>query len=400
MEGRLLSFLGMGNYKKAFYFNREGKGVETSFVCCALTELLKPEGVVVFATEEVMESENAQSLREEMKKRHPEIELTFRKISGGKNQKEIWEIFDAIVETLQEGEKVTIDITHGFRHIPMLSSTIVFYVAEARGVEVERVVYGAYEARDESTSPPRVPIVDLTALIDILKWTYATRQFRRYGISGEMTEIVDRLLRVHSRERVNIQRQIKDINAKLRNLSLALDLGQPLLVGEKAEEVGKAYRDMDIPEQEIFLKPFMYLLKDVVQEYEQFSQEDIGELSEAELLRELELIKWYLEKGHLKEAVQCMREWLVNWRILWAGEREKWLDREERVKAEDYFKRNMRDNPDQTGVVLYDKISQLRNKIAHAGFAPSPLSLRKVRIQASRYYKELRGLFDGEFGET
>jgi len=57
-----------------------------------------------------------------------------------------WRIFNALTEAVPEGTTLLVDVTHGFRSQPFLSLAVVAYLRAVKDVEVERIVYGAFEA--------------------------------------------------------------------------------------------------------------------------------------------------------------------------------------------------------------------------------------------------------------
>ncbi|MGB9617916.1 MAG: TIGR02221 family CRISPR-associated protein, partial [Desulfomonilaceae bacterium] len=67
-------------------------------------------------------------------------------IPDGKIQEEIWEIFQALLANLMEGDEVVFDITHSFRSIPMLVLVVLNYAKVVKKVTLRGIYYGALEA--------------------------------------------------------------------------------------------------------------------------------------------------------------------------------------------------------------------------------------------------------------
>ena len=93
----------------------------------------------------------------------------------GNNEAEIWEIFTRTYEQLQCGDTLYIDVTHGFRYLPMLVVSLVNYSRFLKNTNVACITYGNFESRDKSTNI--APIIDLTSLSALLEWNYAAGQF-------------------------------------------------------------------------------------------------------------------------------------------------------------------------------------------------------------------------------
>lgn len=99
-------------------------------------------------------------------------------IEDGKSEDEILKVFKVIYDAIEEGDEIIFDITHGFRSIPMLALTVLNYTKALKGITINGIYYGAYEARNKENI---VPIFDLTSHNDILEWTNAINTFLNYG---------------------------------------------------------------------------------------------------------------------------------------------------------------------------------------------------------------------------
>jgi CRISPR-associated Csx2 family protein len=103
----------------------------------------------------------------------------------------LWEIFDRVASVVSEKETILLDITHAFRSIPMVVFAVAAYLRRTKGVKIERIVYGAFEARDEEN---RAPIFDLTPLLDLLDWLSGAEIFLQ---RSDATLLAERLRTVH-----------------------------------------------------------------------------------------------------------------------------------------------------------------------------------------------------------
>lgn len=93
--------------------------------------------------------------------------VQFVDIPEGRSEAELWQIFERCNEIVCEGDKVLLDITHAFRSLPLIVFVVAAYLRRTKNVTISHIVYGAFEARDEQN---RVPISDLTLLLDLLDW--------------------------------------------------------------------------------------------------------------------------------------------------------------------------------------------------------------------------------------
>ena len=59
-------------------------------------------------------------------------------------------ILDRLAPLIETGEELLIDVTHGFRHLPMLGLVAARYLEKVRGARVGDIIYGALAMKDAS----------------------------------------------------------------------------------------------------------------------------------------------------------------------------------------------------------------------------------------------------------
>ena len=77
-------------------------------------------------------------------------------------QVELLRILDDLVE---EGEQIELDVTHGFRHLPMLGLMAALFLRSVRNVVVNSIWYGAYDPETGIA-----PVHNLVGLLNIADW--------------------------------------------------------------------------------------------------------------------------------------------------------------------------------------------------------------------------------------
>lgn len=102
-----------------------------------------------------------------------------------------WDVFRAVAQILEPGDRVYVDVTHGFRTLPLTLRAALDVLAVSRGVVVEEVTYGAYEAAREG---PR-PTWDLAILDDLSRWSQAMGALQETGDLRPLSRIVHVLYR-------------------------------------------------------------------------------------------------------------------------------------------------------------------------------------------------------------
>jgi len=92
---------------------------------------------------------------------------------GREEQVELLRILDDLVE---EGEQIELDVTHGFRHLPMLGLMAALFLRSVRNVVVSSIWYGAYDPDTD-----RAPVHDLVGLLSIADWMRSLVTFEKDG---------------------------------------------------------------------------------------------------------------------------------------------------------------------------------------------------------------------------
>ena len=196
---KALSFLGAIRYQTVTYV-WEGLSHTTSLFPEALARIFSPKEVIVFVTKTARDyrpSEAEPAYTETLKQRLEGL-IRFEEIPEGRSEAELWEIFNRVSGAVREGETVILDITHAFRSIPMIVFAVASYLRRTKNVNVERIVYGAFEAREPLRTPPqpqdRAPIFDLTPLLELMDWTGGAEALLKRGGAGR---IADKMIAAH-----------------------------------------------------------------------------------------------------------------------------------------------------------------------------------------------------------
>lgn len=89
------------------------------------------------------------------------------------------EVLTLLAAQVQQGEKVYLDVTHGFRHLPMLALVAARYLSHVAKVDVAELYYGALEM-----TPPaggETPVLKLSGLLQMLDWVEALATYEKDG---------------------------------------------------------------------------------------------------------------------------------------------------------------------------------------------------------------------------
>jgi len=225
-----ISFLGKSQidnrtgYRTARYRFPDGSTAETAFFGLALAGKLHPQRLVLLGTsgsmwDTLVENQAPDDRPEQPNLEQPRLELmdavradavndahlaplaplvearigcpvTLRIIPYGRDAQEQIAILRVMAEAVagrtQDG--VTLDVTHGLRHLPMLALVAAFYLERVQGVEVAEIYYGALEMTQDGLSP----VLSLKGLLEVMDWVQALAGFDRDGDYGPLAPLLER----------------------------------------------------------------------------------------------------------------------------------------------------------------------------------------------------------------
>lgn len=217
-------------------------------------------------------------------------------IPSGRDEAELWQIFDLIAEQIHPRDEIIFDITNGFRSLPVLVLLAASFVRVARDATVKQMIYGAFDAQQDG----RTPVFDLTPFLRLLDWTTATDAFLRYGRADALVPL--------TRQAAEFQ----PIANTLETLTLALQTSRPAETMQMAcnleQRVKSASMDSDPA-----VRPFTLLLNRVGSEYGLLAHETPMDPVQGRTVirRQLAMIQWYVDKGLYVQAITMAREWLI-----------------------------------------------------------------------------------------
>ena len=397
---KLLTFLGKGGYRKTTYVWDDYR-CETEFVAEALATWLSADKVVLFLTKDAAQHENWKRLSDRLQGR--EVETV--PIHDGRTEQEIWDIFDAVVSSVERRDEIAIDVTHAFRSLPMVLVAVAAFLRTVKEVRVRHIFYGCYMEGE-----PESPVIDLNLLLELLDWMEATRRFKETGdarwIGEKLRSTQDRL----RREQKGEPRELKKAGDRLITLSQALHLARPI---EAAKAAGQLHGELLKASEEIhqWTKPFSLLLNDLQAQVERLACENTDILDRQTLEKQLQFIEQLQRYGLVTQATQMAREWVVNWAMWYSKGKARllshdWVDKGFREEMEcelsnafparqepkppDWLK-----DPDLVAILrrLWLDTADLRNDLAHCGMRKEPREVKDLYDQTQKLLPQLRDLW-------
>lgn len=215
----LISLLGKGKhdpetgYKTARYRFDDGSVREEPFFGLALARQIQPQRLVVAGTAgsiwdvllqhqaaadetvlQLMEAVEQESVTQALLTScEPHLSrqlgrpVTCLLIPYARNADEQVAILQALASVIAERESVVIDVTHGFRHLPMLALVAARYLARVRQVQVEELYYGALEM----SAAGETPVLRLGSLLHMLDWVESLATYEKDGDYGVFAPLLE-----------------------------------------------------------------------------------------------------------------------------------------------------------------------------------------------------------------
>ena len=325
----------------------------------------------------------------------------------GENAGEMWQIFEELTSRIDDNDEVSFDITHGLRSIPFLVFLAAAFLKSAKQVKIRSIYYGAFELQQDSQGNSRpAPIIDLSEFVTLLDWLNASEQFRRFGNASELAAQL---------RRVGSDPSLDNAAEALEKVSRSLRLILPDQAMKASKELQESLNEAtEAIEQSA--RPFAVLSQQVKDSYEPLALD--RPRSRDNLLSSLDcerrIIRWYLKRDLLVQAVTLAREWVISWCMVHAGyTHEELYRRYMRVPVEEELGTAAKTNPawrDLRKTVntdhrwqklisvlpkargLWSKLTSVRNTLLHAGKSASQRDAEALDERARQVCKSLDNL--------
>lgn len=434
MARKFISFLGTGPYTETTYaHNDKNKGNYTSkYIQEALIKTLckdwqAGDKCVIFLTNEARKkhwyNETDENSRLKCLLDSMGIETLGVSIPTARNEEEIWEMFNIIINKLDENDEIIYDITHSLRYIPTTAAMILDYAKAVKNIKIAGIYYGAWDLGDKSIEPNVTPIFDLTPLSIIQEWSQAVNTFVRYGSTGHLKELSSIALKPSlgsqdwAREANKFITKLDEFSnnigtcrgmpangSKLNRRSIQFSIG----------EVKESLKVFKNTEQVFQLRPIIPLITKIEEKIEGFDEAnylstclatvnwciDNHLIQQAYTILE-ETIKTYLCEQSGLEITSCEnRENIINKalnkriRELQTGETIKPIAVPKEKQTLDEKIATIANSLDPEFVKLAEKIKDRRNDINHFGFRDATAEYEKLVSDIKIFYEEFINILE------
>ena len=360
---RLLTFIGVGHYQPTAYTWWDQEFV-SAYAPVATCHFLKPDAVTVFVTEKAQE-EIYPAFEASLA---PGLNVQRVPVPLGQNEAELWDIFGRVSGAVKPGEEVAFDITHGLRSFPLLGLLVAAFLRAGLGMPLRAVMYGAFDVRDQSVTPNRTPMFDLSPMLELLEWAVAADRYNKTGDARFLASLLNTQRKLMALAAGDDKARLVEAGAvggladALTEVSQSLRLIRPYRAMERVAHLPHRIRQArPVLERGGAASPFGLLLESVERSFLPLGLETPASSRRVaeSLRRQRVMIGWYIEREQLVQAVTLMREWLVSWVMVQFGYLDC-LDRDERTHAEE--------------ALNVDAHAMIRAKTAGRPFAPVALA--------------------------
>lgn len=399
----LLAGLGTSKYQEVPYLFGDHQ-IKSRFFSSALAQHFKPDLTLIMLTAEAKDHDNWKNEETGLEAELKKLNITYQPIDilTGKDEDELWAIFDAIARAIPVGSQVYLDVTHAFRTLGIIFLGCLVYLRTTKQVCVEGIYYGAFEAGKDQE--PR-PVFDLTTFLSLMDWSYAVQAFDKTGdvsLLGSLLRERQAQLYTTTSEKSDLPRKLTAVGNKLQNQAKALDLVRPDEIMQISDllvlEIEKAAND--IPK---WAKPFTVVLDRISTQAQTFALAKPREANINEhIKRQLALCRWYCTHGRFLAASVLQRELLLTW---FMRQQEKYsaeqiFDLDTRLEVEKTLNRLERELRELKGITLaevnvfdvWHRITDARNDISHVGMRKDFMSVEKLQKHVANIQDQLEKL--------
>ncbi len=231
-------------------------------------------------------------------------------IVEGKNEADIWQVFNTVLQEIKPHDQVIFDITHAFRSIPLLAMVILGYAQVIKNIKIDGIYYGAFEVlgpvqvvRQMPAGERQAPIFDLTPFSALLDWTMAIDRFLGTGDARRVCELAQSTVRPILKETKGQDQEaqaIRRMAGLLENFTKNLRTCRGREISRNAAALQQALNVSAYPD---LLPPFKPLLYQLSKRMQGFRGEPVRD--------GLQAARWCLEHNLIQQGLTILQETLI-----------------------------------------------------------------------------------------
>lgn len=186
--------------------------------------------------------------------------------------------------------------------------------------------------RDQSVTPHRTPVLDLTNFVELLDWIVGADLFVRFGDARDLAG----LLR-NRHQRLRPASEDRDAMRVRGNSDIATRSLRVVRPADAMRASAQIVKRLPAVERKIgaLALPFKPLARQIIDNFQPTALDETEQADPSRILQtELNLVGWYLDRGQVFQVVALAREWLVSWVMVQLGKGDRLLEKAERQLVE------------------------------------------------------------------
>ncbi len=335
----LISVLGAGRYQETTY-EFEGIKEKTSYVLTVLKKAINPDKIYIIGTEK-----SRWELADKEIGNYEKVLIPF-----GTNHNEFWQMFETLASLDVEGKDVYLDLTHGFRSIPLFVSTVMNFFEKVKNANIKGVYYGMFEVQEEVK-----PIIDMLPILEMNKWIEGYTLYKEYGDSRKISSLIEEKFKKIPNEEKRNYHNLGKLPKVLEKSSKAFGFTAIDFYIKSISDVMNVSENIkSVPKD---LKAVEFLIKDIE------NSSKIFENLEKNWEKQLKLAEIYFNKNRYSQSLTALREALLTF-ILEENQKD-WQNEKLREKV---LGKLLKENPEifpKDLEKIISKVRELRNKTNH-----------------------------------
>lgn len=417
MSKIFLSFLGTTLYTECNYVYKDQRAENVHFVQEALLQFFAgdfgpADKIFIYLTEQAREvnwlpSDNGPGLQAVLRQKNLQAQIMPTDIPRGDSEQEIWDIFNIVFSGIEPGDEVILDITHGFRSLPMLGIVLLNYARMLKNIRIRGIYYGAFEVlgpaykvRDMDPEQRNAPVFNLTSFETLQQWTAGADNFIHYGNSQKLVSLIKDEISPQLKEKKGRDEQLNNLKKLANTLNHVAGLfqtnrGTMIFEGNYFKELREAMQRI----RDIRFKALNPILDQLEHKLQNFMANDIRNGFAA--------VRWCIKHNLVQQGITILQETIIS--LLLLRRKRPFNSTKPRMAVssalsfikkpipQDHWNENAKLHKDLVDAVIkdplaralsgyYNKLSESRNSINHGGYLDhrKPGSFEKQLIQIDR----------------
>lgn len=300
---RFFSFLGTSDYRPTKYGYNGEVATETPFIQNAIYELVLSKIKGQVKTTIFMTDKSKKINWDEKLEKNYNGNANYKMIPIGNSEDEIWQIFQILFDEIKNEDEIYIDITHGFRSLPLLSIVLQNYAKALKNITIKGIFYGAWEAKDELTQV--APIFDLSSFAVIQDWANASNYFLKFGNSEEINRLAKSELTpiiISNNRQKEVAINLKKIADLMTKFTESISSPNGVYI-KKAKEITNILNIIKNKKLDL-LSAFIPIIKKIKIELEKYKQNEIT--------NGLIAVDWCINNNMIQQGYTILQEFIIS----------------------------------------------------------------------------------------